>query len=540
MRRLVVCCVRGWLRLCAVLVAVYAIGNLPALAEGIRLAWDPVVGVPLAGYIVHCRAGDDVDTVAFPVGDTTLAEVSGLSPYKTYSFQVSAVSTNGVEGELSNELKVSIPDDPREPPASPGSSELRAIGFPSPSNSVMIVRSSGLGSVAPNLHSRQLINGRTYQLSATPAKGYVFGGWSGGANSASSRITFTMKPGMMLDASFIPSPFISTAGVYTGLFYEQDAIRPATAGFFSITTTTRGTYSGRMQIGNSRYSFSGEMDVNCSAVSSIRRGRGAPFRAEWRVRKDDDVMTILGEVLDTNWTARMIGDVAVFNSRTNPAPYGSNYTFGLPGSDGIATIPTGDSFGTVRTTTAGNASFTAMLSDGSRFVQSAPISKAGIFPLFAPLQTGKGLMTGWVTFTSGPEADMVGQLNWIKPSGVSGTMYPGGFTNEFEMLGSSYLKPAGSSNQILNLPMATVSFTGGNLTEDFSNSVAVGAGNRVTNLSTNRMSLSFSTANGTFRGSVTDPHSGESRSFSGVALQRFNAGAGFMAGTNQSSRVLIE
>jgi hypothetical protein len=61
----------------------------------------------------------------------------------------------------------------------------------------------------------------------------------------------------------------------------------------------------------------------------------------------------------------------------------------------------------------------------------------------------------------------------------------------------------------------------------------------VSNLSGNRLTLSFSTSLGTFSGSVTDPTTLKPFNFKGAVLQKQNAGFGFLTGTNQTSSVRV-
>jgi hypothetical protein len=116
--------------------------------------------------------------------------------------------------------------------------------------------------------------------------------------------------------------------------------------------------------------------------------------------------------------------------------------------------------------------------------------------------------------------------------------YTLGFTNETKAIGSVYVTPI-TTNKVLNLTDAIVSFEGGNISGDFSNNVKLGAYSRVTNLSSNKLTMSFSTAIGTFTGSVTDPLTGKLHRFNGVAFQKQNVGAGMILGTNLSSRVMF-
>jgi hypothetical protein len=92
---------------------------------------------------------------------------------------------------------------------------------------------------------------------------------------------------------------------------------------------------------------------------------------------------------------------------------------------------------------------------------------------------------------------------------------------------------------ILSLTNATLTISGGNLALDFTNSLALAPGSRVTNLSSNRFTLSFSLSTGLISGSATDPSSGKALSFKGVVLEKQNAGFGFLLGTNLSSRVVL-
>ena len=105
-------------------------------------------------------------------------------------------------------------------------------------------------------------------------------------------------------------------------------------------------------------------------------------------------------------------------------------------------------------------------------------------------------------------------------------------------IGSIYVRPASSAEPVINLTDAEIVFTGGNLAGDIINAIRITA-NKVTNLGDNKLSLSLSTASGLFKGSVEDPATGKSHKFAGALLQKQNAGAGFLLGTNRSSRVVL-
>jgi hypothetical protein len=62
----------------------------------------------------------------------------------------------------------------------------------------------GNGTVSPDLDGRSLEVGKSYTLTAKPAPGHKFAGWTGGITSSQPRLTFTMQPGLVLEARFIP------------------------------------------------------------------------------------------------------------------------------------------------------------------------------------------------------------------------------------------------------------------------------------------------------------------------------------------------
>ena len=148
-------------------------------------------------------------------------------------------------------------------------------------------------------------------------------------------------------------------------------------------------------------------------------------------------------------------------------------------------------------------------------------------------------MISEVTITNRPDSDLIGDLDWIKPPTPKAHFYPGGFTNRCQAVGSIYIRPTDVTTSLLKLTDAEVKFGGGNLSTDFTNSVHFLLNSFVENLSTNKLSLSFSLSSGAFRGRVVDPGTGRSMSFGGVAMQKLGTGYGFLLGTNQSSQVVI-
>jgi hypothetical protein len=92
---------------------------------------------------------------------------------------------------------------------------------------------------------------------------------------------------------------------------------------------------------------------------------------------------------------------------------------------------------------------------------------------------------------------------------------------------------------VINLTTGIVWFEGGNLTTPFTNNVTLTTSNRVINGSANKLTLSITTANGLFSGSVNVPGTARTNTFKGALLQDTDAGYGYFLGTNQSGRVFF-
>src|SRR5207249_3872795 len=60
-------------------------------------------------------------------------------------------------------------------------------------------------------------------------------------------------------------------GAYAGLFYETNGVNVGRSGYFVAKITDRGTFSGKLTIGNHSSSFSGRFDDAGSARVSVAR-----------------------------------------------------------------------------------------------------------------------------------------------------------------------------------------------------------------------------------------------------------------------------
>ena len=161
--------------------------------------------------------------------------------------------------------------------------------------------------------------------------------------------------------------------------------------------------------------------------------------------------------------------------------------------------------------------------------------------MYIPLYGGTGSAWGWLRFdTNNPAATTGGNVNWIRPARPEAVYYPSGFTNDVAAAGSRYTAPTNISTRVIDLTNGIVWFQGGNLSTPFTNLVTLTSSNRVINGSANSLSMSVTTSNGLFAGSVKVPGITRTNTFKGVVLQDFRAGYGYFLGTNQSGEVRWE
>ena len=396
----------------------------------------------------------------------------------------------------------------------------------------------GTGTISPALGST-VVAGRMYTLTAKPAAGEEFAGWTGSIVSDSPIIKFAANSNIVLHAKFVPSPFLPIMGTYNGLFNEDAQVNQNSSGSFSVTVSTHGNYSAKIQLGASKLSFTGKLNLQCTATSTVNRKLAAPLTVQLRVGTNAEIDQIFGQLQGNSWTATMTGDRAHFSSKTNPAPYVGGYTMIIPGQSGDSSKPAGHGYGTVKVATSGVTLFAGVLADGTKVTQSTALSKNGMWPFYASLYVGQGSVLSWLTFANHASDDLSGTMSWIKLPVATARYYPGGFTTEVVASGSTFVKPASPNDLVLNLPNAVVHFSGGNLNPDFANNIALGASSKVTNESANKLSMAFSTSTGLYKGTVVDPTTGSTMPFAGAVFQKTDLGYGSLMGASQSSSVVV-
>jgi len=411
----------------------------------------------------------------------------------------------------------------------------------------LVVSVSGWGQVSPTNYTGTnfLEAGTPCTLTAIPRTGYTFANWTGGIQTNSALLTFSMPTGLVLQANFVPSGSFSTnwntsgsysfgKATYNGLFADYtNGVSASSAGSFKLTTTVKGAFSASLQIGSTRYSLSGQFGTN--GIATNKPGK-SPLNVSLRINTANPAQ-IGGTVSGSNasWVATLYGDRAVFDGKLAKAPQQGLYTIVIPGNPDAANTnkPGGDSFGTVTVDKLGNIHLSGSLADGTKVTQAAVVSTNGWWPLYVPLYSGQGLLWSWLSFSNSTASSLHGdQFVWAKPGTPKSNYYRNEFEVETNILGSAYANP--KPQPVLAFTNANIVLTGGGLAGSITNPVTLGSNSKVT--SANKAKLTFSLSSGSFSGAVTNGK--KSITFSGVVLVNSNIGSGYFLGTNsQSGRV---
>lgn len=413
-----------------------------------------------------------------------------------------------------------------------------------PTNTVRVIRVltspltltvNGGGSVSPNLNGQLLEVGRNYLITATPSAGQLFSNWTGGIVTSGNPLMFAMQSNLALQANFVANPFLAARGIYNGLFFDEAAPAHVNAGFVMLNVSEFGAYSGSLMQGTKKYAFSGRLDLDGRATNNVALGKTNIVTVEFALNLAETLKRFNGRIVASAWQASLLAEQTGFTAPAT-APFAGPYTFNFLGSD-LPAEPAGDGYATASVAATGAATLAGVLADGTKASQKIAVTRGDLWPVYVSLYSGKGSMFGWLAFSNTPPHHTVqGNLHWTKPALPSSKLYPGGFAFSLGAYGSRYTAPA-AGERVLNLTSAVLAFEGGDLPEPVQCEIELSTDNKVTNLSTNKLTVTITPATGLFGGSLVHPVTGKAIPFKGALLENANGGGGYFLGTNASGRV---
>jgi hypothetical protein len=308
--------------------------------------------------------------------------------------------------------------------------------------------------------------------------------------------------------------FAQAQGVYNGLFYETNAVDPASSGFFTAKVTGKGKFTAKLQLGGKTYSIS---DTFNSAGTYVRFVKNSPgLTVTLHLVNNDE---IIGEVSDGSWTAQLLA----LRSLNQGAAFGvGKHSLVLSTDDANSTTPSGDTIGTMNLAKNGDIQWSGTLPDGVKVSQKSALSKDGVWPLYSSLYGGSGSLLGWLQVTNGT-SDIGGSAVWITPANQN-ALHPNGLTNELKAAGSSVNNSSATTHRTLIL-------SGPSLSSPLTNDVTISG--KTGQSGNNNLTLSVDVKNGLFNGSVVDPDSSQTLLFQGALLEKSGTGGGFFLNANK-------
>jgi hypothetical protein len=449
---------------------------------------------------------------------------------------------NGIANFYNQPYVLNNPSDPSQTYPCPGDeTTLRSFLVTSPALGVgstlnlLNIAINGEGSISPDIQSGQLALGSLHTLTATAAKGWIFQNWTtiglnGSVNVNSRNLSFTFLTNTVITANFMANPFPQLQGSYNGLFFEPNAVNPGSSGAFSLTLASGGSFSGRLLMGPSAYTFSSQFTSAGGAQFQAKSGAQS-VTVTLQLDMTGQTGQIQGDVNGGAWDAALTANIAPGWTAQNPSPLAGSYTMVLPWGTTAGTAG-GDGYGVGTVNKLGVLSMAGALADGATFSAAAPVSQGGQWPLYVYAASGKDSVLGWVTVSNGLSST---NISWSKAAG-QGPLYAAGFSNVLQVVGSPWQAPA-KQTAALTLTNPAVILSGGNLPESLTTPVTLQ--NFLTYTGTN-LTLSIQPGNGSFSGWFTSPVTGGKETILGVILQNDSRALGFFPGTNESGAVLLE
>jgi hypothetical protein len=321
-------------------------------------------------------------------------------------------------------------------------------------------------------------------------------------------------------------PFGIYAGRYGALLL---GVSNTNSGLTMISLTNKGGYTASVRIGRASYTFAGS--ISQSGTASGTSG-GLVFNLQ------------LSSTSGTPQVTGSLGGIAQASFVAEPLFYGSTpatayTTYMAPPTD--PSLPQGNGFGTLTTSTTGGIYLVGRLGDDHAFTASGALLMNGTTGLLYGTANHDGGETvlGYLLFTSS-NGGVNAALAWGKPQ-TTGTYSPGPIDTTVNLVGSVYTAPA--NGPVITSTTGNIEFAAGNLaTSPLDIPVTLSNSNQIVVSSTESdgLTITISPSNGMFRGAFHDPTTHVLRSFQGELLQgNLQFGAGVFKGETEPGSVTL-
>jgi cyclophilin family peptidyl-prolyl cis-trans isomerase len=273
----------------------------------------------------------------------------------------------------------------------------------------------------------------------------------------------------------------ATIGTLVATIGASTPINGNKGGRLDLTVLDTGSYSAKLLLGKDTLSAAGTLgvgsglfDVNTlsyqSRISIPRKGLPSLILA---FEIDHSAGYVSGVLSDGTNSVAINGIRQFWDATLNPCVYGADsttkslsYNLGLNLSQadvGLITKPQGSGYLNMVLSTAGKATFSGRLSDGTTITGSSIIGIAGETLIFQMLYANTGSLLATIDIgdtklsaSEGGKLRVAGQARWIKDSQAATVLnYQAGIPETYlDILGTNYYAPTSLSPIVLGLPDA--------------------------------------------------------------------------------------
>ena len=404
------------------------------------------------------------------------------------------------------------------------------------------------------------------------------------ANNESAPATFTVSL----------TTYDGQLGIYNGLVQAA----PATAlgndktGVFRVVIGKKGAFTGNLKLAGGAFTLRGSFNKSgaagfgpASARSFALKRKNQPTLAltlQLDVTAGTDTLT--GTITEEGTDFAVIAaDRALYVATKNPVAPFLNVPADLLGRYTVVLAaktpaeqnrsrweyPQGDGVGILLVSSNGVARLTGTLADGTVISCANSLSKANVWPFYAPIRAGKGSVAAPVSFRDTPGISDLDALDlpWYQPAVATAKHYPSGWPAgiRVDLLGSKFTIPAPAANTsaFTGLPVpdadgnATVHFIDGNLpSPGLDLGINVSPLNVISVLNPGDTKLTLTmlfpsdrldgathrrgrATNGAFSGSFVHPQTGARSNCKGVIFQKQQGAFGYFLGPIEGGAVTI-
>ncbi len=324
----------------------------------------------------------------------------------------------------------------------------------------------------------------------------------------------------LISEEFIVNVYPTIAGTYYGVFIGPD-IATNTAGLIKMNLADNGIMTGRVSFPSVSYTVAYALGASGGVeLAPNPNPNGFYFDISFDLSSGSD--TASGFV---DWQGYQADFIAYRAATELPAnTLAGKYVLDLQTMlDESGSGPTNDGYATLTIGNTGGLTLGGTLADNTPFSETVGVSKDGIWPVYASLYGGHGMLIGWETNVIGANgaAGSTGTLYWIKGA-TRNTYFSNGFNVQAASTGTNYIAPVpGTGYQVV--------FSGGSITTPLNNSLTVSGSRQFVPApgAPDKLTISLSAA-GVIAGSIFNPADNKTLPIRGAFSSPAAGGSGFV------------